>query len=105
MHILEDFGLSTTCHGIGRISRAKSTSKLLSWIFFYILSVGLCGWVMSERIIKFFAFDVSTKSRVYNEESITFPAIKFCTRNVFRPITSEKYLENLLRNISMKHSV
>ncbi|CAF0785654.1 unnamed protein product [Brachionus calyciflorus] len=94
---IEESLLSSTSHGIPNIIRSDKLSLRLMWIFFTIVSTGLCSYMIVQSITSYLSFETTSKIQIHSETSSIFPAVTICNMNYF---TSE-YSAEFIRNLSL----
>jgi len=74
---------SSTAHGFPNIIKNEQLPIKFVWIFFTLISTGLCSYMVSKSILDYLNHDVVTKIRIENEVPIEFPTITICNLNPF----------------------
>ncbi|RNA35539.1 acid-sensing ion channel 5 [Brachionus plicatilis] len=82
--------LSSSCHGLPNIFRSTNVVIRIIWISFTLLSASFFVSNITISVIKFFNYEVTTETRLYNEYKSLFPAVTVCNVNFF---TSENAVE------------
>lgn len=78
-----------TMHGIPNIFRSNNLFIKCMWAVAFLLSSGLCIFLIIQSVVNYSNFDVITKIRVLNEVPMTFPTVTICNKNAF--VTEESY--------------
>ncbi|RMZ93689.1 acid-sensing ion channel 1 isoform X2, partial [Brachionus plicatilis] len=91
---LKDVVLSSTSHGIPNIIRSSHISLKVLWTCFTVLSAGACAYLITEAIITYFKYEVTTKTRVIYEYKPFFPTVTICNVNQFTSNLSENFIKN-----------
>ncbi|RNA01862.1 acid-sensing ion channel 1 isoform X2, partial [Brachionus plicatilis] len=100
--IFKEWTESMTMHGFPNIFRTKFLAIKIMWIILFLASTTACFFLMTTNLINFFNFDVVTKIRVIDKDSINFPAVTICNINPFVTQQGLEYVQNILEenNIS-----
>ena len=80
---------------IPNIFRTNHILIKVIWILAFIISAGLCGYMVYGSIVNYLQFGVVTGIRVNSENPMTFPTISMCNLNP--NVTYESY--NIMENI------
>ncbi|RNA28344.1 acid-sensing ion channel 1 isoform X2 [Brachionus plicatilis] len=83
MKRLRDFLNSSTNHGFSHMLKSDKRLLRIIWIAFTILSTGLCAFMINEKVMNFFKYEVTTKTRIINQYKANFPTITICNMNFF----------------------
>ncbi|RNA34522.1 amiloride-sensitive sodium channel subunit beta [Brachionus plicatilis] len=97
-----DVVLSSTGHGFPNIIRSNNFFIKFMWIFFTILSSSFCIFLITESILSYFKYEVTTKTRVINEIMAIFPTVTVCNMNYFTSIYSLKFIEAFKSEMNAK---
>ena len=84
---LEIFGAfceTSTSHGIPSIYRSKGVFLKLFWIFFTLLSSGICFNLMISSFFEFLSYPVQTNVDIVYETPSLFPTVCICNLNPFK---------------------
>ncbi|CAF0969119.1 unnamed protein product [Brachionus calyciflorus] len=92
--------LSSTSHGIPNMIRSDKLALRLMWIFFTIVSTGLCSYMIVQSIMNYLRFETTSKIQIHSETSSIFPAVTICNMNYFTSEYSAEFIGNLSLNIS-----
>ncbi|CAF1010992.1 unnamed protein product [Brachionus calyciflorus] len=90
-----DIILSSTSHGLPNIFRSSNLYIKLMWIFFTLISSGLLAYMVTQSIMNYFKYEVTTKTRVKTEFKSTFPTITVCNLNFFTNEYSADYIKSI----------
>ncbi|CAF0885554.1 unnamed protein product [Brachionus calyciflorus] len=90
--------LSSTSHGLPNIFRSSNLYIKLMWIFFTLISTGLLGCMVTQNIMNYFKYEVTTKTRVKTEFKSTFPTITVCNINTFTSEHAANYIKTIEYN-------
>ncbi|RNA10485.1 acid-sensing ion channel 1 isoform X2 [Brachionus plicatilis] len=82
--------LSSTSHGLPNVFRSTNVVIRIIWISFTLISASYCVFNIINCVIKFFDYEVTTKTRLSNEYMSLFPTVTVCNVNFF---TSENAVE------------
>ena len=89
--------LNTSFHGLPNITRARYKLQRSFWIFFTLVSTFLCAILVQQSIFDYFAHEVVTNIRSYQENEILFPTVTICTYNMFTTDYAFEFLSNVTR--------
>ncbi|RNA15318.1 amiloride-sensitive sodium channel subunit beta [Brachionus plicatilis] len=92
--VITEVILSSTGHGFPNIIKSTNISIKLMWIFFTAMSAGACGYMITESIINYSNYGVTTKTRILNENEPFFPTVTICNVNYFTSDLATKWIEN-----------
>ena len=82
MKIAEDLILSSTCHGIPNIIRAKKNYFLIiMWSISVLVCSGYLFYLTLSLIGSYLNYPVITSIDVFNESPTLFPTVTFCNLN------------------------
>jgi hypothetical protein len=84
---------SSTSHGLPNIFRTNNRIIQIIWLTCFLISTGMCAFMVGRSIIDFLSYDVTTKIRVYSEFSSEFPVITICNINPFTKNASLQLLK------------
>ncbi|CAF0992779.1 unnamed protein product [Brachionus calyciflorus] len=93
--IIEESLLSSTSHGIPNIIRSERYTLRFMWIFFTVISTGLCSYMIVQSIMNYFSYETTSKIQIKTETSSIFPAITICNINFFTSTYSAEFIKNL----------
>lgn len=94
--IFKQWSQNITIHGFQHIFRSSIPLVRIMWTLLFSASIGLCIYVISMHVIHFLNYDVVTKIRVVEKDSLPFPAITICNINPFVTDTGIKFIQNIL---------
>ncbi|CAF0924898.1 unnamed protein product [Brachionus calyciflorus] len=97
--VIEESLLSSTSHGIPNIIRSDKLAIRLMWIFFAVVSTGLCSYMIVQSIMNYFSFETTSKIQIHTEKSSIFPAITICNSNYFTSEYSAQFIKNFTFDI------
>ena len=84
----------STSHCYPKIFQYKNPFVKLIWILFFLVFACLTSWFLIFGVLNYFEFEVVSKIRVYNEETLVYPVVTICDANPF----TTKYAEDLLED-------
>jgi hypothetical protein len=90
---LHDLLLTSTSHGLPNALRTPHMSMRVMWLLCFVVSTGVCSYLIIKSFLAYLDYEVITKVRVVNEFQSEFPRILICNLNQF---TTNKSLEFLL---------
>ncbi|CAF0880179.1 unnamed protein product [Brachionus calyciflorus] len=97
--VIEESLLSSTSHGIPNIIRSDKLAIRLMWIFFTVVSTGLCSYMIVQSIMNYFSFETTSKIQIHTEKSSILPAITICNSNFFTSEYSAQFIKNFTNDI------
>ena len=102
---LKRSGDLTTLHGVPNILLTDRTYMKVIWMIFFLLSMGLCIFMIVRAITNFLHYETKSQIRQVPQQSITFPSIQICNPNYFATreasaFLNEYYLKNDRVNIT-----
>ena len=92
----KDLASSSTIHGIPNILRSSNAFIKILWSFFFLLSSGLCSYMVFLSVSNYFEYDVVTKVRIVDQAPILFPTVLICNANPFLTKESSAYIKQVL---------
>ncbi|CAF1131079.1 unnamed protein product, partial [Brachionus calyciflorus] len=95
---VQDVLLSSTSHGLPNIIRANNKPVKLMWTFFTLISTCLCAYMITQSFIKYFTYEVTTKTRIKNEFMSIFPTVTVCNLNFFTSEALVKFIKLIEKN-------
>jgi hypothetical protein len=87
-----------TIHSIPNIFRTKHIIIKLIWIGAFLISSGLCGYLVYSSINNYLEFNVVTTIKVVRETPIIFPSITICNANPFVTESSFNTVYNIIKS-------
>ena len=87
---------SSTSHGYPNIFRTKFWAVRIMWLIFFLISLGLCIFMIYRSINDFLSNDVVNKIRDYSEVPMVYPAITFCNINPLINNNSDSLISEFL---------
>ena len=101
LNIITEWGMYTTCHGIGNIIRADNFILRIIWLVFLTASFGYCSYQVIMNIMGYFNYEVNISSKVVNEAPALFPTVDFCNLNPYDGFVARDYMATTLREKSI----
>lgn len=86
------FSTTTTSHGIPRIVESSKFYQKSIWLVCWLISIGLCSFMVSQSIMEYLKYDVVTKIRIVTQDKIVFPQVSICNLNPILTQQGEQYL-------------
>ena len=90
---IKSWALSTTTHGVQKFTKAQKSHTRVFWIIFIFMALGLCSYVVVNNIIQFMKYDVTTKIRIVDQQSVIFPVISICNMNPLVTPSAGRYIK------------
>ena len=87
-----------TIHSIPNIFRTKHITIKLIWIGAFLISSGLCSFLVYSSINNYLGFNVVTTIKVVRETPIIFPSITICNANPFVTESSFKTVYSITKS-------
>ncbi|RNA43641.1 acid-sensing ion channel 5-like [Brachionus plicatilis] len=94
--IFKEWTESMTMHGFPNIFRTNFLSIKIMWIILFLCSNMACFGLIIMNLINFLNFEVVTKIRVIEKDSIKFPAVTICNINPFVTEQGIEYVQSIL---------
>ena len=95
-NLFKEWTESMTVHGFPNILRTKFLTIRIIWIISFLLSVSGCLYIITLNLINYFNFDVITKIRIVEKDSVKFPAVTICNINPFFTQESIEFVKSIL---------
>lgn len=89
---LKRTGRMTTLHAIPNVIVTKYVFIKIMWIAFFLVSLGICLYMVIRVIIIYQQFNLTSSIRDIPEEPIKFPSIWFCNPNFMTTPAATDYL-------------
>lgn len=90
----------STAHGIPNFIKNEKNPIKMMWALFFLISIGLCAYLIISDIIIYFNYEVVTKIRQVNEFPSHFPTISICNVNYFTTDEALAYLKQVGSNLN-----
>ena len=74
---------SSSIHAIPNMVRTKYITLKIIWIFFFLGSIGVCGWYLFQAISGYLEYETVTKFQVNNINELPFPVVSICDLKSF----------------------
>jgi hypothetical protein len=94
---------TSTIHGLPNLIRSNRKVVKILWTICFLISSGLCAYLVIESLLSYLKFCVVTSVRVFNEPSSEFPAIVLCNKNNYNNEFYEELVKNSILNFSSIH--
>jgi hypothetical protein len=95
-----EWSSSSTSHGYPNIFRTDKWPIKIMWLFFLLLSTGVCFYMVTKSVTDYLNHEVVTKIRVFNEQMMEFPTITICNLNPFTKKASLEYINTLFDRVN-----
>ena len=73
----------SSIHAIPNILRTESILLRVIWGFFFLGSIGACGWYLSQAISSYLDYEIVTTFQVNNVNQLPFPVVSICDLKSF----------------------
>ena len=101
LNTAKELFVETTSHGIPHIIRSKSLLIKLVWLIFFLISTGLCAYLISESVSDYLKFEVTTKTRILFDQKVPFPTVNICFKQKFSTSYALEILEKVIDENNM----
>jgi len=95
---LKEAGMTTTGHVIMLIIRSQYWPMKIIFFLAWLVGFGITLYLITNNILDYYKYDVTTLTRVIREQQMIFPKITICNRDRFVTNDSISFLANVLRN-------
>jgi hypothetical protein len=86
-YLLKEWSLSSSFQCLTKLYQYESRLIRILWLIIFIIFSFGTFWFFINGILDYLEFDVVSKIRVYNEETLVYPLVTFCG---YFPFTSKK---------------
>ena len=101
---LHDLLLTSTSHGLPNALRTPHMSMRVMWLLCFVVSTGVCSYLIIKSFLAYLDYEVITKVRVVNEFQSEFPRILICNLNQFTTNKSLEFLSDKRFNDNLNNS-
>jgi hypothetical protein len=95
---LKEAGMTTTGHVIMLIIRSQYWPMKIIFFLAWLVGLGITLYLITNSILDYYKYDVTTQTRVIREQPMIFPKITICNADRFVTNDSISFLGNVLRN-------
>ena len=95
---LREAGMTTTGHVIMLIIRSQYLLMKIIFLLAWLIGFGITLYLITNNILDYYKYDVTTQTRVIREELMIFPKVTICNSDRFVTNDSISFLANVLRN-------
>jgi len=95
---LREAGMTTTGHVIMLIIRSQYLLMKIIFLLAWMIGFGITLYLITNNILDYYKYDVTTKTRVIREEPMIFPKVTICNTDRFVTNDSISFLANVIRN-------
>lgn len=96
VQIILDSASESTTHGIPHFVRRKNWLIRLMWAVCFLVSAGVCGYMIASSITSYLDYETVTKAQrnflLWDE----FPTVTICNQNTFLTNTSYEFVKSVL---------
>lgn len=94
----QEWGNLTTFHGVPVIFRAPNLYLKLFWIALFLISSGLCCYMLAKTFIEYYQYKVSTTIRWNPKKSLPLPQVTICNEEFFVGKQGSDYVKEYFLN-------
>lgn len=94
--IIIDSLCDSTMHGIPNVFKRQNSIIRVFWLICFLLSAGVCCWMISETILAYFEFETVTKTQRVHLVVTEFPAVSICNINPYMTNSGYEFVKNVL---------
>ena len=87
---------ASTSHGFPNMFRTKHWPVRVMWLIFFLVSTGLCIFMVYRSVNDYLSYDVVNKIRDFSELPMVYPVITFCNVNPFINEENESFIKKFL---------
>ena len=91
--LLAEFGRTTNIEGINNAGRAPSVARLTVWLTIFVLLVALTLNDVVQLVQEYISGPVDVSTSLKHEDSVDFPSVTVCNRNVVHCDRLKKFIE------------
>lgn len=91
---LKKLSVESTSHGIPKIILAKNLYVKIMWLVFFLISVGICVFMIVRTMSQYLSFGVTTQIARINQAEMKFPAVSICNVNPLVSLAGSEYIKN-----------
>lgn len=102
---ISEWSKTSTSHGLPRIVEAKKLHLKLMWLFFLLVSISICWFIILKGVRDYLKYEVSTTIRVKPMNEIQMPVISICNSNPFVSENANEYVRDYLNNNKINFNV
>ena len=95
---LKEASMTTTGHVIMLIIRSQYLLMKIILLLAWLIGFGITLYLITNNILDYYKYDVTTKTRVIREEPMIFPKVTICNADRFVTNDSISFLANVIRN-------
>ncbi len=95
---LKEAGMTTTGHVIMLIIRSQYWPMKIIFLLAWLLGIGITLYLITNSILDYYKYDVTTQTRVIREQPMIFPKVTICNADRFVTNDSISFLANVIRN-------
>ena len=83
LKVTKDTLEGSSIHAIPNIVRTESILLRVIWGVFFLGSIGVCGWYLSQAISSYLDYEIVTTFQVNNVNQLPFPVVSICDLKSF----------------------
>jgi len=95
---LKEAGMTTTGHVIMLIIRSQYLPMKIIFLLAWLAGFGITLYLITNNILDYYKYDVTTQTRVIREELMIFPKVTICNSDRFVTNDSISFLANVIQN-------
>ena len=96
-HTFVDWSLLCSFHCYPKIFQYEKYVAKLIWLVLFAVFAGLTLWLVLKALTEYFAYEIVSKTEVFNERPVDFPIVTICDTNPF----TTKAAESLLHHVTL----
>ena len=96
MNIVYESASDSTTHGLPHIFKRKHVSIKMFWLICFLISSGVCGYMIVKSVINYFEHETVSKVQRIYEIPALFPTISVCNLNAFTTNAGLDYVRSEL---------
>ncbi|XP_077869753.1 uncharacterized protein LOC144361815, partial [Saccoglossus kowalevskii] len=82
--VVEEFGLSTTTHGVSHIVSATNRCRRLTWMIILFVAFSVLLLQLALLVKQYFEYNVNVQIAVVSSTELMFPSVTVCNTNKLR---------------------
>ena len=83
-HIIKEFSLNTSTHGIPGIARSRSIHNRIFWSIHFLAFASIMFYFIVEAVLAYYGYPTQTSISFADEWPQAFPAVTICNYSPFR---------------------
>ena len=83
--------------GIPHMVRGDKLFLNIMWFIAFFASVGVTAYLITQNVIDYYGYDVTTKTRIFNTQKMDFPRVTICNFDPFITNSSISFLAEVIK--------